>query len=285
MKALEYEAVNQTDHEDATDPAGQSTKKRHRTLLWTAMTNGPPMIQRQSQYSYTAVLLISTLVVILMSMHGRRTGKDDAHKTGMLLVTPELIQSEHGTISSAFFAPSSPEDTTCPDATLEISKNNHVYGCISDRLQNNEVLGRGTVLCSEGGRYSFGFAKSSNALVWRDCRDGSEREYYRCPSPKDCAFVLSKDGAFTILTEGDLSQNNMGKVVYKKLSNIYVDAGESSNECLDEPRYDCPYIHLHSSGKLVLHYIDEKGAFKQKVTNKVYSFDYSYFSREALRSS
>ena len=159
MKALEYEAVNQTDHEDATDPAGQSTKKRHRTLLWTAMTNGPPMIQRQSQNSYAAVLLISTLVVILISMHGHRTGKDDPHKTGMLRVTPELIQSEHGTISSAFFAPSSPEDTTCPDATLEISKNNHVYGCISDRLQNNEVLGRGTVLCSEGGRYSFGFAK------------------------------------------------------------------------------------------------------------------------------
>lgn len=274
MKALEYEAVNQTDREDAT---GQSTKKSHRRLLWTATTDGPPMIQRQSQYTYAAMLLIFTFVVILRSMHGRQSGKDDTHQQSMLLVTPELIQSEHGTISSTFFAPSSQEDTTCSDATLEaISKNNHhMFGCISDRLQNNEVMGRGTMLCSEGGRYSFGFAKSSNALVWRDCRDGSEREYYRCPSSKDCAFVLSKDGAFTI-REGDLYQNNMGKVVYQKPSKIYVDAGgSSSEECLDEPRYDCPYIHLHSSGKLVLHYIDEKGAFKQKVTDKVYSFDYS----------
>ena len=268
MKALEYEAVNQTDREDP----NRRGKKIHRTLLlWTATTDCPPMI-RQSQYS--CAMLIFILVVILISTHGRRSGKGDALQPGMMLVTPELIQSEHGTISSTFFAPSSPEDTTCTDATLEIPKNNHMFGCISDRLQNNELMGRGTMLCSEGGRYSFGFARSSNSLVWRDCRDGSEREYYRCPSSKDCAFVLSKDGVFTI-REGDLSQTNMGKVVYQKPSKIYVDAGESSSNCLDTPRYDCPYIHLHSSGKLVLHYIDEKGAFKQKVTDKVYSFDYS----------
>ena len=206
MKALEYEAVNQTDREDP----NRRGKKIHRTLLlWTATTDCPPMI-RQSQYS--CAMLIFILVVILISTHGRRSGKDDALQPGMLLVTPKLIQSEHGTISSTFFAPSSPEDTTCTDATLEIPKNNHMFGCISDRLQNNELMGRGTMLCSEGGRYSFGFAKSSNSLVWRDCRDGSEREYYRCPSSKDCAFVLSKDGVFTI-REGDLSQTNMGKVV------------------------------------------------------------------------
>lgn len=272
MKALEYEAIDQTDRLDG---AGQSTKKSHRTL-WTATTEGPSM---QRQFQYAAMLLIFTLLVAPILLHIHRNGKDGTsqhlNEQGVLYVTltPEVIQSEHGTISSTFFAPSSPEDTTCADTTLEKSKKNHMFGCISDRLQNNEVMGRGSMLCSEGGRYSFGFAKTSNALVWRDCRDGSEREYYRCPGSKDCAFVLSKDGAFTI-REGDRSQKNFGKVVYQKPSRVYVDAGEPSSKCLAEPRYNCPYIHLHSSGKLVLHYIDEKGLFKQKVTDKVYFFDY-----------
>ena len=184
------------------------------------------------------------------------------------LATPELIKAKHGTIASTFFAPDPPEDITCTGASFEGMSKNDGYGCISDRLQNNEMMGRGTLLCSEGGRYSFGFGLDGS-LVWRDyCRDGSERVYYRCQSSKDCAFVLTKNATFTV-RETAVS-GYIGKIVYEKSSKV---EGISSNNCLVEPRYDCPYIHLHSSGKLVLHYVDQKGEFKQKTTDKVYSFD------------
>eukprot|EP00563_Minutocellus_polymorphus_P019984 CAMPEP_0197718932 /NCGR_PEP_ID=MMETSP1434-20131217/2888_1 /TAXON_ID=265543 /ORGANISM="Minutocellus polymorphus, Strain CCMP3303" /LENGTH=206 /DNA_ID=CAMNT_0043303627 /DNA_START=208 /DNA_END=824 /DNA_ORIENTATION=- len=206
-------------------------------------------------------MLLTVAVVAMAVRFGHRNNSGEREQHGFYeLATPKLIKSKHGSIASTFFAPSLPEDITCTDAALEgINKND--YGCISDRLQNNEVIGRGTLLCSEGGRYSFGLDGSSNALVWRDCRDGSERVYYRCPSSKDCAFVLTEGATFAVREEA--VSGNKGEILFEKPS--IVD-GILSKNCLVEPRYDCPYIHLHSSGKLVLHYVDQKGEFKQKLT-------------------
>ena len=218
---------------------------------------------RQCLFATCALLLFAVIVTVVLSGH-RNKGQQGLYE----LATPELIKSKHGTIASTFFAPDPPEDITCTGASFEGMSKNDGYGCISDRLQNNEMMGRGTLLCSEGGRYSFGFGLDGS-LLWRDyCRDGSERVYYRCQSSKDCAFVLTKNATFTV-REMAVS-GYIGKNVYEKSSKV---EGISSNNCLVEPRYDCPYIHLHSSGKLVLHYVDQKGEFKQKTTDKVYSFD------------
>ena len=264
---LEYEVLHQSDfYDDAVEQPLPARRCRRTTCMTTA---GRHLRHRQCLFATCALLLFAVIVAVVLSGHRNNRGEREQQGLYELLVaTPELIKSKHGTIASTFFAPDPPEDITCTGASFEGISKNDGYGCISDRLQNNEMMGRGTLLCSEGGRYSFGFGLDGS-LVWRDyCRDGSERVYYRCQSSKDCAFVLTKNATFTV-REMAVS-GYIGKNVYEKSSRVQ---GISSNNCLVEPRYDCPYIHLHSSGKLVLHYVDQKGEFKQKTTDKVYSFD------------
>jgi len=211
---------------------------------------------------FAVVSAIGALTILGATRRGDGDDEQQENHSTTAFASKAVIESRHGAIPFDFFDPSSPHDVTCADYVAS-----HGSGCISDRLGNGEALSAGALLCSAGGRYLFGF-DDTGSLIWRDCRDDVEKKilvYHRCD--KGCYFMLAENASFLLMDEESTAK---GTVRYEKHCAVDISPSEA---CLEDPRYDCPYLHLHSSGKLVLHYVDGKGEAKQKNSEKIYSFD------------
>lgn len=255
MYRLEYECVGQSECEEY-DRDLTGNAKPHSKL--TGVLSHHPVSGVLRLFAKPLLFFAAAGILLLV---GKLRGDWPQQHQQYQEATPELIESRHGKIPSNFFNPLSPNEVTCADHVRTQS-----FQCISDRLGNGEALAGGTVLCSQGGRYAFGMDESGS-LFWSDCRDDIERIYFQCDS--DCYFVLTEDATF-LLRDGSATAAGTPARYEKQCK---VDIGHAEEACLDDPRYDCPYLHLHSSGKLVLHYVNDKGETKQKNTDKIYSFD------------
>lgn len=127
-------------------------------------------------------------------------------------------------------------------------------------MGNTERLAAGTALCSRHGRYLFGMDGSK--LFWRDCVGGDERVYFD-GGDADGYFFMGGDASF-IVSDGD------GTVKWKRGCKFDVRPHVG---CLGNPSYDCPYLHLHSGGTLVLNWIDGEGEWKSRNVDRLYPFD------------
>jgi hypothetical protein len=67
--------------------------------------------------------------------------------------------------------------------------------------------------------------------------------------------TMLDDGTFQ-LVDGDSDEDNEDKVIvlWEKAPNRDI---HYSSECLSNPVLDCPYVHLHKSGDIVLNSINE----------------------------
>jgi len=201
-----------------------------------------------------------------------------------LYVTKATVKEIHGTLSESFYDPlpsaSTSTSTSTADDTLSSFQTCNDRGalrgyvCIGDRLGNSERLARGTAMCSRHGRYMFGMDRNGSSLVWRDCfatndDDNNDRVYYKGNDNDHGDYFVMKDDATFVVSNGEEEEEGGGAVKWRRECKFKVG---HSPQCLGNPMYDCPYLHLHKEGTLVLNWIDEGGRWRSKGVNKLYAF-------------
>lgn len=143
----------------------------------------------------------------------------------------------------------------------------------SDRIQNGEKLYVGEFICSINGIYKLGLDINGNFIHIDSSKEGNnqksiyfnysksiiseieKKEYYY--------FVLQKDGAFTIFDHGIK--------IWGKECNRNVSWSEI---CLSAHKidYECPYLHIHDGGVVVLNWIDEDDDWNERNIKRIYDF-------------
>jgi hypothetical protein len=141
------------------------------------------------------------------------------------------------------------------------------FSCNDDRVENNRRLLPGEYICSSNGLYQFGLLpverdSTKVSFAWRDLKGNVTKSYI-----KKSDQVNKNDIYGWVLTE------NAEMIVYdaqkKTLWNRKCQRPvEFSPKCLN--RYNCPYIHIHNDGVVVLNWID--GFWNSKNVKKIYDF-------------
>ena len=128
-----------------------------------------------------------------------------------------------------------------------------MYNCQGDRIQNGAKLKTNHFLCDSHNRYRFGMDSGGN-LLYAD--DAFNMTAYLYNGTKGDYFKMLDDGTFTVC-------NSTGDVVWKEACD---DAVSFSKACLPTHHhvYDCPYLHLHSGGTIVLNWINNEGDWKER---------------------
>lgn len=149
----------------------------------------------------------------------------------------------------------------------------NLYECQKDhpdRLGHMFPLYAGQAVCN-GGQYRFGLTKQGD-LQFHDCSSNKVQVFYNNYSSSSTAddldtkiaelyFIMTETATLQLIAlvdneDGKSSSEKTELVVWRKEStkcNI-----TPSPQCLHHhPVLDCPYLHLHKSGDLVLNWIDD----------------------------
>jgi hypothetical protein len=173
---------------------------------------------------------------------------------------------------------------TIPAPSSSSSSCDYDYDCQTDhtdRLGHKTPLYSGQAICNH--EYRFGLlarddgTNTTTTLQWQNCESGKIAVLYSYSTNKkqkqedDVYFELQEDATFQ-LRSGSGSGSN--EVLWEKPSTYKIHA---THECLHNPILDCPYLHLHKSGDVVLNWInsDNNGAWMARNIKRSYKdFDF-----------
>lgn len=174
----------------------------------------------------------------------------------------EVVDEDENHTDAPTPVPVALQDITATETATSGQTCDKVFDCISDRLGQNESMSGGQAICSKDGRYAFGLHVSQSAvsLVWKDCATGETKKYYRKGEANDY-FTMDENANFAV-HGGD------GQLKWEKdcLASV-----KRYPQCLSKPMYDCPYLHLHRGGVVVLNYIDGWDWISRNI-KKMYDF-------------
>ena len=153
------------------------------------------------------------------------------------------------------------QDITATETTASGQTCDRLFDCISDRLGQNVSMFAGQAICSRDGRYAFAMQMDNGvSLVWKNCATGETKKYYR-KGEADDHFIMDENAKFAVYGgEGQLKWEKDCLVSVKRYP-----------QCLSKPMYDCPYLHLHRGGVVVLNYIDGWDWISRNI-KKMYDF-------------
>jgi hypothetical protein len=97
--------------------------------------------------------------------------------------------------------------------------------------------------------------------VMSDTKDKKNDTFYDKGSSGDY-FVLHRDGQLAVYDKDDKIQ-----WTHESRDTIHWTAN-----CLTKPKYDCPYLHLHDDGVLVVNWIGSDGGWVAKGIKEAYDF-------------
>lgn len=130
-----------------------------------------------------------------------------------------------------------------------------------DRLGHDAIMDAGKALCN--GQFRFGLTITGR-LQWKDCLTNATRVFWDAAAtfPEDLVasanqkgpleYYLSRDATMRVVQDG-----GDAKFWEKRcLRNVQIHS-----QCLSKPNLDldCPYLHLHENGDLVLNHIRPDG--------------------------
>ena len=135
------------------------------------------------------------------------------------------------------------------------------YDCVDDRLSNNVSLKRGQFLCASKNSYIVGILDGPNFIsddnfgdfIWRHVPTEETRIYHAQAEPLEPyeSFVLTTEGVWKLLNEsGDTVWSLEPQTQRLNLAPIGF-----TEHCLKD--YNCPYLHLHGDGVMVLNWIQD----------------------------
>lgn len=133
-------------------------------------------------------------------------------------------------------------------STLQSSYCAATHNCLTDRLGNNRFpIQQGQGLCNH--QFYFGWS-TDGSLIWRDCQRDETKVIFDGSSfslvGNNHSFLLLEDASFNIYKKDQL--------IWTKHSLRRI---KLHPKCLGKPELDCPYLHLHKNGDLVLNSIEE----------------------------
>jgi len=192
-------------------------------------------------------------------------------------------------------APTDPKKESSTTANNIVS-DDITLGCLTDRFDNehndgNNRLYPGQYICSHGGqRYRFGLTPFGD-VIYEDVESQSVTKLYENPHPLSTnagnATVDSQDSLqfyLTLQIDGTMVMHHVSKA--KKNSQLWKAEPQRSKggflegyadidlteQCIDG--HDCPYLHVHQGGVMVLNWIDDTrdGDWQTQNFMKVYGF-------------
>jgi len=165
-------------------------------------------------------------------------------------------------------------------------KNMEDYDCVGDRLQYGVKLHQGEFICSKNRSFRLGM-NSVGDFVWVNATTEEEdtkiiylnqneifNRFRNGDNKNDESdryfFSLESNGAFSVF-ENDftIEKNKSENKIWSKECKQEVT---KSTKCLSE--YDCPYLHIHKGGVVVLNWIDKYDDWKERniMRKKMYDF-------------
>lgn len=124
-----------------------------------------------------------------------------------------------------------------------------LYDCQTDRFGHEMPLYAGQAICNE--QFRFGLTKEG-IFQWNDC-DMNEKKII-VVHPDAHAFVMAETGSLRL-------ENDKQEILWQKDPTLEIIP---TRECLHHPLLDCPYLHLHKSGDVVLNSITRDGQWKDR---------------------
>jgi len=213
-----------------------------------------PIYCGRNRLQVLAFVIFIVIIIVVASTQGRR---GDNNNDGVP-VTTESASNQHVAASTTTPSPtaaqtvaSTPPPTASP--TAHASTEREQYTCEGDRIQNGVKLKTGHFLCDSYNRYRFGM-DDTGSLLYADDKFNMTVTIYQ--GKKGNYFELLKDGTFTV-------NNSSDSVVWQEECS---DDVSFSAECLPTRHYvyDCPYLHLHSGGTIVLNWINSDDEWKER---------------------
>lgn len=167
----------------------------------------------------------------------------------MALVQEEEEQKNYEQVDRSYKDKKAPVATWCE------------YECKTERIGHNSPIYSGQAICKN--QHRFGLNQNGDFLL-HDCEADKQEilwERNGVSSASAINFQMKKDGVFQI--------SNKSKVLWETepKRKIYY-----SEQCLDKPKLDCPYLHLRKSGMLVVNWIDgETGEWMDRPMKRIYT--------------
>lgn len=161
------------------------------------------------------------------------------------------------------------EDITAPTPNTAPLDCTETFGCLSDRIGHFEWIKQGEALCND--RHRFGLTKSG-VLIKEVCGEdgdgGSSRTTIPLLShPNAKGFRMTDHGHFQLVASIDMAPDAAIDFLQEAIPTVPI---APTGQCLSRPVLECPYLHLHQSGDLVLNYINTDGTWADRKARKIF---------------
>jgi hypothetical protein len=137
------------------------------------------------------------------------------------------------------------------------------YDCQTDRLGHMTPLYSGQAICNHEYRFGLSSRDGTTSLRWHNCDSGDIVALYSTNKKQEDTvyFELQEDATFQI-------RSGSKEILWEKPSTRKIHA---TPECLQDPDLDCPYLHLHKHGNVVLNWInDDNGEWMDRNIQRCY---------------
>ena len=141
------------------------------------------------------------------------------------------------------------------------------YNCIGDRVQHEVKLNRGDYICARNGLYMLGLNKNGH-FIYRNNTDSRVKTFTNEGEQGD-QLELTRDATFIIYKETE-EENDEENIVWVRECTEEVDY---SSRCL--PDYDCPYLHIHKGGVVVMNWIDMSTGWNEVNIKKIFDLKWN----------
>jgi hypothetical protein len=184
---------------------------------------------------------------------------DDSGNTNGGAIDTGLNSTEGSTALTSTSAPNTASQQTLPPSTRQ--------GCLSDRFDNenmaeNSRLYPGQYICSmdETRQYQFGLTTSAD-LIYKDTATNETLLLFKNPykkgkltsnkvHPLEYYFSLTINGTFVMNMLNKTDPNAEWNPLWEAKPVYEIKLTEN---CL--PHHDCPYLHIHQGGVVILNWI------------------------------
>lgn len=241
----------------ASEPEGEAQEPEDAdpnvdAIMKTTTATQPTMRRKRMWRFGVLTVLFVTLLVITIVYASKR------ERTSVSWPTTDVAADE---AQPAQTASSSSGSTPSTSTSCDL-----IYDCQTDRLGNRTPLYPGEAICNRG--YAFGLT-TEGVFQLHDCVNDETQVFFTpdIEDKHDVYFVMETDASFNIYRDEDEAEDEDDELLQQWDSKKKVGF---TAKCLPRPLLDCPYLHLHKGGVVVLNYIDDNDDWNDRNIRRVY---------------
>jgi hypothetical protein len=239
LKSLEYTSVALSLDEEEEESSDEDARQRRRVLH----------SHKNGGFAWIFILvLVLTATAIVSCWHFI------ARNSGRSISGPDTTSMQN----QAEKQDSSTKATSAADTQQPETSCHTEFECQTDRISHNRPLYVGQAICATKYPYAVGLA-AEGILQWTNCDSGETHVIARASKNPS---GTTRNGMYYFMLLDDASWNlydeTSGQLLWKKEC---LKPVKLYPHCLSHPDLNCPYLHLHNDGVIVLNWIDEDGVW------------------------